>query len=192
MLDHLLFCNVENVQACIEANERIFFFLSFKVVDFAKRPYPFKNLQSNLHILVYPVATKNIQYRNLCMRKNQFFKSHRNWLLKSLNLLLYPLNSPLVLEIDGSHVVGRYSPEWKISSMRVLPKDQHIQWTLVLKNMVFNEFLVIPNKISRSLHFWQWKISYKTSVLRTPLLRNSLLYRAKILPSSSSFIMDFS
>lgn len=36
------------------------FFFNFKVVDFAKRLYPFKKLQCNLHILVFPVATKSI------------------------------------------------------------------------------------------------------------------------------------
>ena len=34
--------------------------------------------------------------------------------------------------------------------------------------MVFNEFFVISNKISQSLHFWLWKLSCKTSVFRAP------------------------
>ena len=38
-----------------------------------------------------------------------------------------------------------------------------IQWTLVLTNMVFNEFLVTSNKISRSLHFWLKKKAKKNT-----------------------------
>ena len=37
-----------------------------------------------------------------------------NWFLKSPKLLLSPLNSPLALEIDGSHVVDKYSSNCSI------------------------------------------------------------------------------
>ena len=65
-----------------------------------------------------------------------------------------------------------------------------LQWTFVLSNMIFNEFLAILNKISWSLHFLLWKLSYKTLVWRTPLLTNSLFYRTKILASFSNCIID--
>ena len=57
-------------------------------------------------------------------------------------------------------------------------------------DLCFNKFIVISNKISRSLHFCLWKLSYKISVQRTPLLTNFLLHRTKILVSSSNFTMD--
>ena len=56
---------------------------------------------------------------------------------------------------------------------------------LVLTSKVFNEFLVILSKISRSLHFWLWK-----TIERAPLLTNSTIHGTNILVSSSKFIMD--
>ena len=59
-----------------------------------------------------------------------------------------------------------------------------IQWTLVLTNMVFNEFLVISNKISQSpSQFWPWFNEF--------LIISIYIYiYIYILVSSSNFIVD--
>ena len=40
-------------------------------------------------------------------------------------------------------------------------------WTLILTNIVFNEFLVISNKISWSLHVGLWKLTYNPGLNNT-------------------------
>ena len=96
--------------------------------------------------------SQNSQENTSLLLKLQIHSSYHRW-----SLLLQQQKNNLIY----TNPEGWVYESWGGMSFTNLQK-WNTEWTLVLTNMIFNESLVTSNKISRSLHFWLWKLSHKT------------------------------